>query len=145
MTILFDMPHFEIFKLVYPETARQTETNLKSKARELTTLSSAKEYLEARTIQIEKSFANNIDTTNLDDKEDESYEIPDNWRKVMRSRAWKRLMGGNISDKEMELLLREAIKEDTQEEYEEKPRRYLPESCCTCEYKKFIEDNCKKV
>lgn len=29
-----------------------------------------------------------------------------------------------------------------EEVQEEKPRRYLPESCVECRYKKFIEENC---
>lgn len=34
---------------------------------------------------------------------------------------------------------------DQEELAEEKPRRYLPVTCSTCEYRKFIEENCERV
>lgn len=32
-----------------------------------------------------------------------------------------------------------------EEEVDETPRRYLPETCGNCRYKKFIEENCEEV
>lgn len=34
---------------------------------------------------------------------------------------------------------------DMQEQAEEKPRRYLPETCDTCRYRIFVEENCDEV
>ena len=34
---------------------------------------------------------------------------------------------------------------DMSEEVEELPRRYLPVTCGSCEYRKFVEENCDKV
>lgn len=34
---------------------------------------------------------------------------------------------------------------DGDEEVEEKPRRYLPVTCNSCEYRKFVEENCEIV
>jgi hypothetical protein len=33
---------------------------------------------------------------------------------------------------------------DTDEEVMEQPRRYLPETCSQCRYKKWIEENCEE-
>ena len=34
---------------------------------------------------------------------------------------------------------------DGEEEVEEQPRRYLPVTCSSCEYRKFVEENCEVV
>ena len=34
---------------------------------------------------------------------------------------------------------------DIEEKSEEKPRRYLPVTCSSCEYRKFVEENCERV
>lgn len=34
---------------------------------------------------------------------------------------------------------------DSEEQTEEQPRRYLPVTCSSCEYRKFIEENCERV
>lgn len=34
---------------------------------------------------------------------------------------------------------------DSDEQTEELPRRYLPVTCSSCEYRKFIEENCERV
>ena len=34
---------------------------------------------------------------------------------------------------------------EQEEQIEELPRRYLPVSCNSCEYRKFIEENCERV
>lgn len=34
---------------------------------------------------------------------------------------------------------------DGDEEVEEQPRRYLPVTCSSCEYRKFVEENCEVV
>lgn len=47
-----------------------------------------------------------------------------------------------------ELVLKLADKAgllDTEEEVEEQPRRYLPETCSGCAYRKFVEENCEEV
>lgn len=34
---------------------------------------------------------------------------------------------------------------DVDEKAEEQPRRYLPVTCSSCEYRKFVEENCERV
>lgn len=34
---------------------------------------------------------------------------------------------------------------DSNEKAEEEPRRYLPETCSDCEYRKFCEENCEEI
>ena len=58
-------------------------------------------------------------------------------------------LADNINDAEdPEAVLKIADKIgllDQEEQVEELPRRYLPVSCNSCEYRKFIEENCERV
>ena len=52
----------------------------------------------------------------------------------------------NASDPEFVLKMADkAGLLDGDEEAEELPRRYLPVTCSSCEYRKFVEENCERV
>ena len=52
----------------------------------------------------------------------------------------------NASDPEFVLKMADkAGLLDSDENVEELPRRYLPVTCSSCEYRKFVEENCERV
>ena len=51
----------------------------------------------------------------------------------------------NSKDPETVLKLADKLNMLNLEEIYEQPRRYLPESCDDCRYKKWIEENCKET
>lgn len=105
------------------------------------------EYLNAYKEYVEKAF--NADRGTV------SGESNDAEFKARKTDAMKKLMNYVIEQannieaiEDKEIIIKFADKLgllETEEEKVEAPRRYLPETCTNCRYKKFIEENCEEV
>jgi len=144
-TLILDIPAFQCYQLAFPNV-KGTPTQIKARARELMNMPSAKEYLEVRGKQLEKHyFSTDADTEAVSKVVEEVKALPENWKDVLYSNAWRMVEEGQMEAKSVELLFKKALTEIEVGEVVELPRRYLPTTCSDCRYRQWIESNCEEV
>lgn len=145
---IFDTTKLDVFKLAHPEIVG-TKNVLKSQCEQFFASSDAtnflreyKEYLEELEYESDKSKSKASTSEDREERKRKALEMlaDDLIDQIFALRA-----GGEEVDRETIMKMVDRIGWLGDEEVkQEQPRRYLPETCSQCRYKKWIEENCEE-
>lgn len=146
---VFDITKLDVFKLAHPEIVG-TKNVLKSQSEQFFASSDVinfmreyKEYLEEVEYESNKPIRHEDKSEDREERKRKALEMlaDDLIDQIFALRA-----GGEEVDRETIMKMVDRIGWLGDEEIkQEQPRRYLPESCGSCRYKKWIEENCDEV
>lgn len=138
MYILSDMEFTEVWMMFKGKTG--TKTTNQSKASQFFALHDTKIYLEERRKQLNDYIENKSGETST-----ENYEVTkDDFKQLLKIAVDH---AKNVDDPlhvdALKALLSKAAKFLETEDKQEPPRRYMPETCSNCRYRKFCEQECE--
>lgn len=145
---VFETTKLDSFKLAHPEVVG-TKNVLKSRCDEFFASSDVVNFMrEYRAMLAE------VDKAQVKSQEPKLQESDEEWenkkQRALRNLAQKgyRLAEDlDSEDADVEMVVKVFDKLgwlDNDEVQQEQPRRYLPETCSQCRYKKWIEENCEE-
>lgn len=137
---------FAFLKFIRPDfVGSKAQSVVKSAVTQFFASKSAKEYMEAYRKTIEELLSPKTESTAKPSVSIEERKAKAKTKLVEFAMS----LADNIEQADdKEFVLKVADKAgllDMDEEVEEQPRRYLPVSCNSCEYRKFVEENCERV
>lgn len=142
---VFETTKLDAFKLAHPEVVG-TKNVLKSRCDEFFASSDVVNFMrEYRAILDEADKGGQVETKEND--ADLSARMQHTKRQIfLRGEELANSIGATKEELELAIkLLEKSGVFNTDEEVMEQPRRYLPETCSQCRYKKWIEENCEEI
>lgn len=144
---VFETTKLDAFKLAHPEVVG-TKNVLKSRCDEFFASSDVVNFMREYRAYLEgldkEEKTEQVELKENDD--DLSARMQHIKRKIfLRGEELANSIGATKEELELAIkLLDKSGVFDTDEEVMEQPRRYLPETCSQCRYKKWIEENCEE-
>lgn len=145
---VFETTKLDAFKLAHPEMSG-TKNILKSRCDEFFASSDVVNFMREYRAMLDEA-----DKAQVKSQEPKSHESDEEWenkkQRALRNLAQKgyRLAEDlDSEDADVEMVVKVFDKLgwlDSEEVQQEQPRRYLPETCSECRYKKWIEENCEE-
>lgn len=145
---VFDTTKLDVFKLAHPEMVG-TKNVIKNRSEEFFASSDVtnfiheyREYLEE--VDYESKNAHKPQTSAHEDREERKRKALEMLADDLIDQIFALRAGGQEVDRETIMKMVDRIGWLGDEEVkQEAPRRYLPETCSQCRYKKWIEENCE--
>ena len=145
---VFECTKLDVFKLSHPSVVG-TKNVLKSQAEQFFATSDVVNFIREYKQMLEE--AEKAEKTEKPKHEYSGEEWESKKQRALLNLAQKgyRLTEDlDSEDADVEMVVKVLDKLgwlDSEEETPEQPRRYLPETCSQCRYKKWIEENCEEV
>lgn len=146
---VFETTKIDAFKLAHPEVVG-TKNVLKSRCDEFFASSDVVNFMREY-----RAMLDDVDKVQSKSSEPRTQESDEEWenkkQRALRNLAQKgyRLAEDlDSEDADVEMVVKVFDKLgwlDNEEVQQEQPRRYLPETCSQCRYKKWIEENCEEI
>ena len=142
---VFETTKLDAFKLAHPEVVG-TKNVLKSRCDEFFASSDVVNFMREYRAMLDK-----VDKTEQVEPKENDDDLSARMQHIKRKiflRGEELANSIGATKEELELAIKLLDKSgvfDTDEEVMEQPRRYLPETCSQCRYKKWIEENCEEI
>lgn len=146
---VFETTKLDAFKLAHPEVVG-TKNVLKSRCDEFFASSDVVNFMREY-----RAYLEGLDKEEKKVQDTKSQESDDEWeekkQRALRNLAQKGYrLAENLDDEDADIDVVVKLFDklgwlDNEEVQQEQPRRYLPETCSQCRYKKWIEENCEEV
>ena len=146
---VFECTKLDVFRLAHPELSG-TKNVLKSQADQFFASSDVVNFMREY-----RAHLDGLDKEEEKAQESKSQESDEEWedkkQRALRNLAQKGYkLAENLDDEEADIdtvvkLFDKLGWLDSDEVQQEQPRRYLPETCSQCRYKRWIEENCEEI
>jgi hypothetical protein len=145
---VFETTKIDAFKLAHPEVVG-TKNVLKSRCDEFFASSDVVNFMREYRAMLDEA-----DKTQVKSQELKPQESDEEWdskkQRALRNLAQKGYrLAENLDNEDADIDIVVKLFDklgwlDNEEVQQEQPRRYLPETCSQCRYKKWIEENCEE-